>query len=186
MSKNVVETDGQQMTSQYGAYALHAGLTRLHALCVRTRPGTHARARKHTQTNNKFYLLLFHSNNDTRTRLNGTLYAQCPSCLPLPFLEEDCPVIMYIIFKRFMFESRHQKRNTNYNAGNQWRVFSWFRLHWISFLHTEMLRSSVIREVTGVKDDGWGNVDITTDIARGNSLAHSSVTNCAEQSFFRR
>jgi hypothetical protein len=25
MSKNVVETEGQQMTSQYGAYMLHAG-----------------------------------------------------------------------------------------------------------------------------------------------------------------
>jgi hypothetical protein len=32
MSKNMVETEGPQMTSQYGAYALHAGLSRLHAL----------------------------------------------------------------------------------------------------------------------------------------------------------
>jgi hypothetical protein len=30
MSKNVVETEGPQMTSQYGAYALHAGKARLH------------------------------------------------------------------------------------------------------------------------------------------------------------
>jgi hypothetical protein len=29
MSKNVVETEGPQMTSPYGAYALHAGLARL-------------------------------------------------------------------------------------------------------------------------------------------------------------
>jgi hypothetical protein len=32
MSKNVMETEGPQMTSEYGAYALHAGLARLHAL----------------------------------------------------------------------------------------------------------------------------------------------------------
>jgi hypothetical protein len=60
MSKNVVETEGPQMTSQYGAYALRAGLARLYA-CMRmhtpTRPGTHmhagarARASMHTQTN---------------------------------------------------------------------------------------------------------------------------------------
>ena len=31
MSKNVVESEGSQMTSQYGAYALHAGLARLRA-----------------------------------------------------------------------------------------------------------------------------------------------------------
>jgi hypothetical protein len=55
MSKNVVQTEGPQMTSQYGAYALHAGLATLHA-CVHmhtpTRPGTHMRAsaRMHTQT----------------------------------------------------------------------------------------------------------------------------------------
>ena len=56
MSKSVVETERPQMTSQYGAYALHAGLARLHArmrMHAPTRPGTHmhARARMHTQTN---------------------------------------------------------------------------------------------------------------------------------------
>ena len=40
MSKNVVETEGPQMTSQYGEYALRAGLARLYA-----------RMRMHTQTN---------------------------------------------------------------------------------------------------------------------------------------
>jgi hypothetical protein len=30
MSKNVVQTKGPQMTLQYGTYALHAGLVRLH------------------------------------------------------------------------------------------------------------------------------------------------------------
>jgi hypothetical protein len=50
MLKNVVETEGQQMTSQYGAYTLHAGKVRLHA-CMRmhtpTCPGTHTRASTH-------------------------------------------------------------------------------------------------------------------------------------------
>ena len=57
--------------SQYGAYALRAGLARLDArirMHTPTRPGTnmhartHARASMHTQTNMQ-YSLLFHSNN---------------------------------------------------------------------------------------------------------------------------
>ena len=55
MSKNIVETEGPQMTSQYGIYALRAGLARLHARThMRTRPVTHmhmhARTRKHAHT----------------------------------------------------------------------------------------------------------------------------------------
>ena len=55
MSKNVVETEGPQMTSQYGAYALRAGLARLYACMLMhtpTHPGTHmhARASMHTHT----------------------------------------------------------------------------------------------------------------------------------------
>jgi hypothetical protein len=55
-SENVVDTEGPQMTSQYGAYALRAGLARLHARKRKhtpTRLGTHMhlRARMHTQTN---------------------------------------------------------------------------------------------------------------------------------------
>jgi hypothetical protein len=59
MSKNMVENEGPQMVSKYGAYALHSGLRRLHAImCMHTstRPGTHmqalthARSRMHTQT----------------------------------------------------------------------------------------------------------------------------------------
>ena len=48
MSKNVVETEGPQMTSQHGAYALHHGLARLHALTrmhTPTRLGTHMHTR---------------------------------------------------------------------------------------------------------------------------------------------
>jgi hypothetical protein len=62
MSKNTVETEGPQMTSQYGAYALRAGLARLHArICTHkpTRPGTHmhARTRKHAHADQ--YVTLF-------------------------------------------------------------------------------------------------------------------------------
>ena len=53
-SKNWVETEGPQMTSQYEAHALHAGLARLHA-----------RMR----------------NNNSRTRLSVTLYVHRASCL---------------------------------------------------------------------------------------------------------
>ena len=54
MSKNMVETEAPQMTSQHGAYALHAGVARLHARTrshTPTRPATRMRARMHTQTN---------------------------------------------------------------------------------------------------------------------------------------
>jgi hypothetical protein len=50
MSNNFAETKGPQVTSQYEAYALHAGLARLYArmrMHTPTRPGTHM----HTQTN---------------------------------------------------------------------------------------------------------------------------------------
>ena len=53
MSKMWVETEGPQMTSQYGAYALRAGLARLYAL-MRMHTPTYPHARTHTQTNNTF------------------------------------------------------------------------------------------------------------------------------------
>jgi hypothetical protein len=54
--KNVVGTEGPQMTSKYGAYALRAGLAGLYArmgMHMPTRPGTqmHARSSMHTQIN---------------------------------------------------------------------------------------------------------------------------------------
>jgi hypothetical protein len=46
--KNMAKTEKPHMTSQYGAYALHAGLARLHTLTrihTPTRPGTNMHAR---------------------------------------------------------------------------------------------------------------------------------------------
>ena len=48
MSKNLVETKGPQITSQYGACALLAGLARLYA-CMRMHACMHARTHAHTQ-----------------------------------------------------------------------------------------------------------------------------------------
>jgi hypothetical protein len=63
-----METEGPQMTSQYGAYALRAGLTSLYArmhMHTPTPPGTHthslthARTRKHAHTNQCIMLIAF-------------------------------------------------------------------------------------------------------------------------------
>ena len=65
MSKNVVEIEGPQVTSQYGAYALRAELARLHTRMrlhtpTRPRPGTHthARASMHTRARAHRYVTL--------------------------------------------------------------------------------------------------------------------------------
>jgi hypothetical protein len=58
MSKNVVETEGPQITSQYDAYALRVGLARLYA-----RMRLHTRTHAHTD---QYVILLFHSNNSFR------------------------------------------------------------------------------------------------------------------------
>jgi hypothetical protein len=52
MSKNMVESEGLEMTSQYSAYTLHAGKARLHA---RTRMHTPIRSddRTHAHTHTK-------------------------------------------------------------------------------------------------------------------------------------
>ena len=60
MPKNLVENEGPQMTSQYGA--LHAGLARLHA-CTRlltlTLPSTHMHARTHAYRDQYVVLIAF-------------------------------------------------------------------------------------------------------------------------------
>jgi hypothetical protein len=52
MSKNAMEPDRLQVTSQYGAYALRPGLASLHArmrMYTLTRPGTRMYARTHAR-----------------------------------------------------------------------------------------------------------------------------------------
>jgi hypothetical protein len=61
MSKNVAETEGPQMTSQYGANALRAGLARLYArmrMHKPMRPGTHMHARTRKQSHKGQYVIL--------------------------------------------------------------------------------------------------------------------------------
>ena len=88
MPKNLVETEGQQMTLQYGAYAFRAGLARL---CARmrihtpTRPGTHMHARTHAQACTRRPICNTYCFSTAtmvrRTRLTVTLYVHCLYCL---------------------------------------------------------------------------------------------------------
>ena len=49
MSKYMVEFEGLEMTSQYGAYELHVGQARLHALTrMHTPPRAHTHSHTHT------------------------------------------------------------------------------------------------------------------------------------------
>jgi hypothetical protein len=64
MSKNELETQGPQMTSQHGAYALRVGLAMLYArmrMHTPTRSGTHmhAQTRKHAHTDQYVILIAF-------------------------------------------------------------------------------------------------------------------------------
>ena len=61
MSKNLVETEGPQVTSKYGAYALRAGLARLYARMRKhtfMRPGNHMHARTHKHAHTDQYVIL--------------------------------------------------------------------------------------------------------------------------------
>jgi hypothetical protein len=61
MSKNIVENQTSQMTSQYGAYALRATLARLYARMgthTPTRPGTHMHARTLKPAHTDQYVIL--------------------------------------------------------------------------------------------------------------------------------
>jgi hypothetical protein len=94
MLKNVVETEVPQMTSQYGAYALLAGLARL---CARmrmhtpTRPYTHihARTRKHSHTDQYVILIAFPQQQWFRERASVLPYTYI-ACLVLDIL---CTVV---------------------------------------------------------------------------------------------
>ena len=74
-----METKGPQMTSQYGAYALRAGLARLYArmrMHTPTRPGTHmhARTRKHAHTGQYAILIAFPQQQRFRKRASTLRY----------------------------------------------------------------------------------------------------------------
>jgi hypothetical protein len=76
-SKNVVETKGPH-TSQHGAYALHAGLARLHALIrvhTLTQPRTNMHARTHRSISNIYCFST--AIMVSRTPLNVTLHVHC-------------------------------------------------------------------------------------------------------------
>jgi hypothetical protein len=89
MSKNLAETEGSHMTSQYGAYALRAGLARPYArVRMHTRPSIHMHVRicKHACTDQ--YVILFHSNNGFANALRcyvirtlPVLFSVCAACL---------------------------------------------------------------------------------------------------------
>jgi hypothetical protein len=86
ISKNVVETEGSQMTSQYGAYALRAWLARLYArmrMHTTTCPGTymHACTCKHAHTDQYVTLIAFYTATMVSwTHLNVALHVHCVSC----------------------------------------------------------------------------------------------------------
>ena len=96
MSKNVVQPEGPQMTSQYGAYELRAGIARLYALCAFTRPRvrvltrTHARTRKHALTDQYVILIAFPQQQLFRERACVTLYLHCLYCYRLYCLMMAC------------------------------------------------------------------------------------------------
>ena len=61
MSKNVVETEGPQMTLQYGACALRAGLAKLYArmsMHTHMRSGTHMHASTRKRPHTDQYVIL--------------------------------------------------------------------------------------------------------------------------------
>jgi hypothetical protein len=78
MSKDVVTTQGPQMTSQYGAYALRAGLDMHVCACTRRRVRvptcTHARTRKHAHTDQYVILLPFSEQQWFRERASVLRY----------------------------------------------------------------------------------------------------------------
>ena len=80
------------MTSQYGAYALRAGLARLYARMrthTPTCPGTHmhARTRKHAHTNQYVILIAFPQQQWFRERASVLrLYIHCLYCLLISYV----------------------------------------------------------------------------------------------------
>jgi hypothetical protein len=76
MSKNVVENEGPQMTSQYGAYAMNAELARLHA-------HVHAPGYRHSRTHTyaHTYQLVILTDSPRQQLFRVTLHVHCLSFL---------------------------------------------------------------------------------------------------------
>jgi hypothetical protein len=78
-----MEIEGQQMTSQYGAYALHAVLATLYALMFMhtpTRPGTHMHAHTHTHRP----IASPRNNASNNKKGNVSITKHCLSCYKRP------------------------------------------------------------------------------------------------------
>ena len=90
MSENIVDTEGPEITSQHGAYALRAGLVRLYARMrphTPTRSGTHMHARtgKHAHTGQYVILIAFPQQQRFRQRASVLRYTYLP-----------CPVLVFL------------------------------------------------------------------------------------------
>jgi hypothetical protein len=85
-----VETEGPQITSQYGAYALRAGLARLYArmrMHTPTRSGTHKhpRTRKHAHTDQYVILIAFTQQQRFREHASTLCYTYI-ACLVINYV----------------------------------------------------------------------------------------------------
>ena len=83
MSKNVVEPEKPQTTSQYETYALHAGLERRYVLIrthMPTHPDTHMHARARTHTHKYVILTAFPRQQWFRERASLLRYTYIASC----------------------------------------------------------------------------------------------------------
>ena len=130
MSKNVDETEGPQMTSQHGAYALRARLARLYArmrMHTSTRPGnyvharTHARTRKHAHTDQYVILIAFPLQQWFRERASVLRYTYV-ACLVLVFL--------LLISNRHAFKLTLHFREADKFCWRENRAVECLRNHW--------------------------------------------------------
>jgi hypothetical protein len=116
MSKTMLDQERLQMTTEYGACALRAGHERAHmhtpthlGTTTHTRTFVHAHAHTdprahthtHTQHTEKYVILLFNGNSDSRRRFSVTLCVFCLSCH-----------LLRSSIQRYLKESKHVLTNT--------------------------------------------------------------------------
>ena len=106
MSKNVFETEGPQMTSQYGAYALRAGLARLCAhmrMQTPKRLGIHMHGtRKHAHTHQYVILIAFRQQKWFPERASMLRYMYVCLVLSLYFIL-TCFFVLIVLSSVFVF-----------------------------------------------------------------------------------